>query len=216
MTGSAAEATVVVFARAPEPGHAKTRLIPTLGAEGAALLQARLTWRALETSVAAGVGPVELWCAPHASYPFFEECARSFPVRLRVQGPGSLGEKMLRACREALTRAQAVILIGTDCPALSPQHLAAAVGALEANDAVITPAQDGGYVLIGLRRAAPALFDNIAWGSSEVLEQTRARLGGLGWRWEELPTLWDLDRPQDLERLAAEPDLVHLLPEPAA
>lgn len=203
----------MVFARAPEPGHTKTRLIPALGAEGAALLQAQLTWRALETAVASGVGPVELWCAPHASYPFFEECARSFPLRLRGQGPGSLGEKMLRACREVLTRAPGVILIGTDCPALSPQHLSAAADALAGNEAVFTPAEDGGYVLIGLRRAAPAVFDDISWGSAEVLEQTRHRLAGLGWRWEEMPPLWDLDRPRDLERLAAEPGLAHLLPQ---
>lgn len=215
MKSSEAETTIVVFARAPEPGHAKTRLIPALGPEGAALLQARLTRRALETAVAAQVGPVELWCAPHAFYPFFEDCARHFPVRLRGQGPGSLGEKMLRACREVLTRSPGVILIGTDCPALSPEHLAAAADVLAGNEAVLTPAQDGGYVLIGLRSAAPAAFDNIAWGSSEVLAQTRERLGGLGWRWEEMPALWDLDRPHDLERLAAEPDLAHLLPEQA-
>ncbi|HEX9181487.1 MAG TPA: TIGR04282 family arsenosugar biosynthesis glycosyltransferase [Burkholderiales bacterium] len=213
MRSNGTEITVVVFARAPEPGHTKTRLIPALGAEGAALLQAQLTWRALETAVASGVGPVELWCAPHASYPFFEECARSFPLRLRGQGPGSLGEKMLRACREVLTRAPGVILIGTDCPALSPQHLSAAADALAGNEAVFTPAEDGGYVLIGLRRAAPAVFEDISWGSAEVVEQTRHRLTGLGWRWEEMPPLWDLDRPRDLERLAAEPGLAHLLPQ---
>jgi rSAM/selenodomain-associated transferase 1 len=210
MSAAAADITVAVFARAPEPGRAKTRLIAALGAEGAAALQARLTHRALQTAVAAGVGPVELWCAPHASYPFVTECARAFPVRLRAQGPGGLGEKMLRAGREVLARAPGVIMIGTDCPVLSPGDIAAAAAALAQNDAVITPAEDGGYVLIGLRRTAPALFENVSWGSSEVLEQTRGHLQRLGWRWAELPPLWDLDRPRDLERLAAEPGLAHL------
>jgi rSAM/selenodomain-associated transferase 1 len=216
MSSGAPEITVVVFARAPEPGRAKTRLIPALGEAGAAELQARLVRRALETAVAAAVGPVELWCAPHAAFPFFQECARSFPVRLRGQGPGDLGEKMLRACREVLTRAGGVILMGTDCPALSSGDLAAAAGALPARDAVITPAEDGGYVLIGLRRAAPALFEKVSWGSSEVLEQTRGHLRRLGWSWAEMPALWDLDRPRDLQRLAAEPGLAHLLTSDAA
>ena len=216
MTGDARELTLVVFARAPEPGRAKTRLIPVLGAEGAAALHARLTRRTLETAIAAEIGPVQLWCAPHASFPFFHDCARDFPVRLRGQGPGSLGERMLRACREAPARAGGVIMIGTDCPAFSPQHLVAAAKSLAENDAVLTPAEDGGYVLIGLRRAAPSLFDDVSWGSADVMEQTRAQLRRLGWNWAELPALWDLDRPRDLERLAAAPDLAGLLSGEAA
>jgi glycosyltransferase A (GT-A) superfamily protein (DUF2064 family) len=93
-------------------------------------------------------------------------------------------------------------LIGSDCPALAPRHLRRADKALRGGaDAVLAPAEDGGYVLIGLSRFDRRLFDGIAWGSAKVLEETRARLRALGWRWQELETLWDVDRPADYRRL---------------
>jgi glycosyltransferase A (GT-A) superfamily protein (DUF2064 family) len=103
----------------------------------------------------------------------------------------------------------AVLLIGTDCPALTPQHLRAAAGALAGgDDAVVLPAEDGGYVLVGVRAPHPGLFEGIAWGGEQVMAQTRVRLRALGLRWSEPVTLWDVDRPDDLDRLAREaPDL---------
>lgn len=216
MRSGAAEATVVVFARAPEPGRTKTRLIPLLGAEGAANLHARLTLNSIEAALGAGIGPVELWCAPHTAFPFFAACARGYGIRLRAQGPGNLGARMLRACRETLARAPA-LLIGTDCPGYSAAYLRQARDRLATGaDAVLGPAEDGGYVLIGLNRVSPRLFQDLQWGTASVLEETRARLRVLGWRWEELPPLWDMDRPEDFSRLAADPALAHLLQEPAA
>ena len=102
----------------------------------------------------------------------------------------------------ALRRHPGAILIGSDCPALRPADLRAAARALRGNaDAVLSPAEDGGYALIGVRRAARGLFQGVEWGSARVLAQTRLRLKRLRWRWRELRTVWDVDRPEDVARL---------------
>ena len=203
MTPRAADCTVVVLAKAPEPGLAKTRLIPALGASGAAALQGQLTRHALRTALDADVGPVELCCTPAADHPFFGRCARDFPVTLSQQVGADLGARMAHVCARLLARGP-VILIGSDCPALAAADLRDAAQAIGADcDAVIAPAEDGGYVLIGLARPQPDLFHGIAWGTPSVLAQQRAGLAARGLRWRELRTLWDVDRPADLARLAA-------------
>ena len=192
---------IIVFAKAPIPGEVKTRLIPVLGAAGAAALHERLVDRTLATVVAAALGPVELCCAPDATHPFLVSCARAHGAGLREQGSGDLGQRMHRA----FARAPAAILVGCDCPALTPDYLGAAAASLAAgNDAVLGPAEDGGYVLIALTRAERSLFERVDWGGADVLETTRERLRGLRWRWRELATLWDVDRPGDLLRLERE------------
>jgi rSAM/selenodomain-associated transferase 1 len=189
---------VIVFAKAPVAGAAKTRLIPALGAAGAARLHERLIDRALATASGAGLGPVELWCAPDSTHPFFASRAARFGVSPTEQGPGDLGERMHRALAAGLP----ALLIGADCPALTPEYLRDAAAALAAgDDAVLGPAEDGGYVLVAARRIRPEVFARIRWGGSHVMEEQRARLGALGWRWSELPPLWDVDRPADLARL---------------
>src|SRR4051794_1781850 len=110
MSGGASCA-VLVFARAPVPGRAKTRLIPALGATGAAALAARLTRHALEAAKRAGLGPVDLWCSPDASHPFFAACARRYGVALRRQGRGDLGERMHRAFATTLARGGRALLV---------------------------------------------------------------------------------------------------------
>ncbi|HTO47287.1 MAG TPA: TIGR04282 family arsenosugar biosynthesis glycosyltransferase [Burkholderiales bacterium] len=198
-------ASVLVFAKAPVHGAVKTRLIPVLGAAGAAALHERFVDRALATAAAAATGPVELCCAPDAPHPALAALARAHGATLAKQGPGDLGDRMHAAFRRALAGAPAAIVIGCDCPALTPEHLCDAATALvSGHDAVIAPAEDGGYVLIGLRRAERSLFDGIGWGGTTVLEETRTRLAALGWRWRELETLWDVDRPEDVVRLRRE------------
>jgi len=207
MTASAAESVcpVMVFARAPTPGEAKTRLIPALGAAGAAALHRRLVMHCLRAATDAQLGPVELWCAPDAGDPFFHECERRFGASLHPQGEGDLGARMQRAFESALARASRAILVGSDIPALSAQYLRDADRALAGgDDVVIGPAEDGGYVLVGLLRCDPELFRGIPWGGSEALAETRRRIGALGWRLIELPALWDVDRPEDLGRLPEE------------
>lgn len=194
---------LLVFAKAPVPGEVKTRLIPALGAAGAAALHERLVDRALATAVAAAVGPVELCCTPDDPHPALAALARVHGAALAAQGPGDLGDRMHAALSRALAGAPAAIVIGSDCPALAPQHLREAAAALAGHDAVLQPAEDGGYVLVGLSRPAPAIFEGIRWGEATVMADTRERLRGAGLRWKEMPERWDVDRPEDYRRLLA-------------
>jgi hypothetical protein len=208
MTEDANGTRIAVLAKAPVAGFAKTRLAPRLGAEGAARLQAALTERAVRTACAAGLGAVTLWCAPDTGHPSFAALARRHGLALAAQRGADLGARMAQAVA-AQAGPGGVLVIGTDCPALTPQHLRSSASALAGgDDAVLLPAEDGGYVLIGLRAPHPEVFEGIAWGGERVLAETRARLGALGLRWSEPAILWDVDRPDDLERLAREvPDL---------
>jgi len=204
-TGRAAiSCRIMVFAKAPTPGRVKTRLVPALDEAAAAELHRQLAERTLRTALAAGLGEVELWCAPNAHDAFFADCAEQFGVSLRNQGEGDVGIRMARALEIALADGSPALLIGSDCPALTAEYLRdAAAACVGGNHAVFGPAEDGGYVLIGLARSPPAqLFENMAWGTATVMQETRARLARLNWRWHELATLWDVDRPEDLLRLA--------------
>src|SRR5437773_9609780 len=205
MTASAAETVcrVMVFARAP--GEAKTRLIPALGAAGAAALHRRLVMHCLRAARDSRLGPVELWCAPGTGDPFFREYERRLGASLHPQAEGDLGTRMQRAFESALALRPRAILVGSDIPALSAQYLRDADRALRrGDDAVIGPAEDGGYALIGLSRCDAELFRDIPWGGSEVMAETRWRIAALGRRVTELPALWDVDHPEDLERLPEE------------
>lgn len=208
MTSSARRAErgtrVAVFARAPVPGEAKTRLIPLLGPEGAAKLHGDLVRHAIAVAVEADVGPVELWCSPDCDHPFFTECALELGPALRIQRGIDLGDRMACAFARALGENAPLVVIGSDCPALTPEVLRAAARALESHDAVIAPAEDGGYVLVGLSGADPGLFGGITWGGPTVMAETRARLARAGTNWKELETLWDIDRPEDYARLERE------------
>jgi rSAM/selenodomain-associated transferase 1 len=180
------------------PGRAKTRLAPRLGEWGAARLQARLTLHALHTALAARCGAVELHGTPAISHEFFSYCERRYGIALKPQVGADLGERMYHALR----RHRAAILIGTDCPALRPGDLQRAARSLQAGyDVVLAPAEDGGYVLIAARWPPPALFQGIAWGGPEVYRQTLERLSAGSYRWRALRRLWDVDRPEDLDRL---------------
>jgi hypothetical protein len=212
MIGAGLESCLIgVFARAPEPGQAKTRLIPRLGAEAAAQLHSRLVHHAVQTALASGVGPVELWCAPSVSQAFFQRLATEHSLNLRPQTDGDLGERMANAFHRMLGDAPGAILIGSDCPTRTAQDLIEAREALARGcDAVLGPVEDGGYHLIALRRRVPRLFEEVSWGTDRVLAQTRSRLTALGWRWHELAKRWDVDWPEDFARLLADPALARL------
>ena len=193
-----------MFAKAPVAGEVKTRLAPLLGPEGAAALHSGLVRHALSAAVQSRVGSVELWCTPDESHSFFARCAQDFGVALRRQEGADLGERMRRAFDAALAAGSPLIVIGSDCPTLREPDLQSAAHALLTHDAVIAPAEDGGYVLVGLAKPAPALFDGVAWGTSAVLSQTRARIAAEALRCKELGTFWDVDRPEDYARLQRE------------
>jgi len=195
-----ADAVVIVFARAPLPGRAKTRLVPKLGAWGAARLQARLTERAVQTAIAARCGPVELHGTPRAAHPFFRRLQGRYGIARRGQSGGDLGERMHHALRGALRRHRYALLIGVDAPALRATDVRRALRLLRSGrDVVIAPAEDGGYALIACRRAPRPVFERIDWGGNKVYAQTVQRLERL--RWRALRTVWDVDRPEDVERL---------------
>lgn len=191
---------VAIFAKAPLPGFAKTRLIPRLGPEGAARLQSVLTRRAVKIARESNIGPVSLWCTPTTSHPLFQELAGEFGVALHDQPEGDLGARMCDAlCR--LTRNSPALLIGTDSVVLESRHLTRAAKLLRAEcDAGFIPVEDGGYLLIGVRRCRPALFWDVAWNTSAVMEQTRKRASDLNLTIAELETLWDIDVPEDYDR----------------
>jgi uncharacterized protein len=214
-----ASTAVLVFAKAPEPGRVKTRLAAHIGEGPAAVLAARLALRALATTCAAGIGPVELWCAPDTGHPFFDVCRRRHDVGLRTQTGPDLGARMAHALGTALSAHSGAILVGTDVPSMTVEDLRQAAAALAAgDDAVFGPAEDGGYWLVGLRRVADEVFASVPWSTDTVLAMTRQRCAALGWRVSEIATRWDVDRPEDLARLRADPQasaLVAQLPHAA-
>lgn len=190
---------IAVLAKAPVPGFAKTRLIPAIGAHAAAVLQARLTERAVETAIAADIGSVTLWCAPDCAHTSFRALQEQYGITLKPQPDADLGARMLAAMQGRPT-----LVIGTDCPAFTPALLQNAAHALAKHDAVLVPAEDGGYVLIGTNAPQPRLFAGIAWGTAHVAARTRARAETLGLRMHELPPLWDVDTEDDLARMERE------------
>lgn len=197
-----AAAAVAILAKAPVPGLAKTRLAVTTGCAAAARTQRRFTIDTVQTALAAGLGPLRLWCAPDASHRFFRALQRTRGIELLAQASGDLGERMRLAVERhfAATPDLPLLLVGTDCPLLAPGHLQSAARALQQDDAVLVPALDGGYVLLGLRRPLPGVFERIAWSTPQVLVQTRERLRAAGARWRELEPLWDVDEAPDWRR----------------
>lgn len=198
---------IQVFARAPVAGRAKTRLIPALGAQGAARLHARMVEHTLQEAAAAALAlaaELQVWVADdHDPAGWLAAEAGRRGARLRAQPAGDLGARMCIALDGALDAGSRVILVGSDCPARRATDFADAFAALDAgHDGVLQPALDGGYTLIGLSRHAPALFRGIDWGTGQVHAQTCARARAQGLRLADLPPTWDVDRPEDLERLA--------------
>lgn len=192
---------VIVFAKAPVAGLAKTRLAPALGAEGAAALAERMLRHTLAQAAAAGLGPVELCAAPDATHPALRSAAADHGASLGEQGGGDLGQRMHRAFVRCLGHHERALLIGTDAPALDAAMLRQAARALDQHDAVFVPALDGGYALVGQRQADPRWFDGMTWSHAQVMAHTRDRLRAAGVRWAELPPVADLDEPADLAHL---------------
>ena len=192
---------LIVFAKAPVPGLAKTRLAPALGADGAAALAECLLRHALLQATEADVGPVELCAAPDTTHPALRAAAAAFGADLTAQGGGDLGLRMHRALTRCLARHDRALLMGSDAPSLDATRLRAAALALESNDAVFVPALDGGYALVGLCQADPRWFAGMTWSHARVMDDTRERLRAAGVRWAELPPVADIDAPDDLRHL---------------
>lgn len=198
MTEDNSDSALLIFSRAPVTGQVKTRLQPALTPEQATEAHIELTRLTLARAFEPPLCPVILYCTPDDGHPFFRQCAREYPLTLAVQRGRDLGERMHLALSDALSRYRRVLLMGCDCPSLQAGDLRQALAALKQGyDAVMAPAEDGGYVLIGLNKPCPGLFTGIRWGSEQVMVSTRQRARRLGLRWYELATQWDVDRIDD-------------------
>ena len=201
-TGIAAR--LVIFAKAPQPGAVKTRLIPALGPEGAAALARRMLTHVLQEALAAHVGLVELCMSPDADDPAWRDVAVPDAVARTSQGEGDLGARMAGAVRRVtLGQHQPVLLMGADCPGLTAARIGEAARQLQAHDAVLVPTADGGYVLIGLKSPCPELFSDMPWSTSAVAAETLRRMAALGLKVWLGPQLHDMDEPADLAHLPA-------------
>ncbi|MBW4518550.1 MAG: TIGR04283 family arsenosugar biosynthesis glycosyltransferase [Scytolyngbya sp. HA4215-MV1] len=194
------QSRLIIFARYPEPGQAKTRLIPALGAEGAAVLYRQMAEHLLvqvQTLQFAYPACVEVRFAGGNRDLMQRWLGKD--LMYTVQGEGDLGDRMARSFQSAFhSGVHHAVTIGTDCPGLNAESMAQAFRALDQHDLVLGPAIDGGYYLIGLRRFIPELFQGIAWSTAAVLQQTVAIAQSLNLSIAYLPPLSDVDRPEDL------------------
>ncbi|MEZ5701183.1 MAG: TIGR04283 family arsenosugar biosynthesis glycosyltransferase [Burkholderiaceae bacterium] len=197
-----AAAAVAIMAKAPVAGVAKTRLSGLLGPAGAARAQRGFILRTLDTARRASIGPVALQYDVGVYHRLFSLLSERCGVPCVAQVQGDLGRRMSAVTVDhffPVGRAT-LIIVGTDCPVLTPAHFQAAADALIDNDAVFIPAEDGGYVLVGMRRAMPQVFERVDWSTPRTMAQTRERLSQIYARWVELPALWDVDMPADWMR----------------
>jgi uncharacterized protein len=193
------DAVIMVFCKAPILGQVKTRLMPQLTAQDAAKLHCELSQITVETATQKNLCEVQLWCTSHVDHQFFVRMSKKYSVTRRLQVGEDLGERMNHAFCNALSDYNKAILIGCDCPSLTSDDLDQALTRLsDGAQCIISPAEDGGYVLIGLKQAQPELFSNMPWGTDQVLDATRAKIEALGIRHCELSTQWDIDSYQDL------------------
>ncbi|MBF0427878.1 MAG: TIGR04282 family arsenosugar biosynthesis glycosyltransferase [Magnetococcales bacterium] len=198
-----ANCSINVLGRAPLPGFSKTRLIPALGAEGAAHAHVELLTHVagVARSWSSELGSrrlFRLWGTPDLSSSLFQSLAEA--TQQRLQPTGDLGARLDWIARAGLAEARAVLLLGGDAVSVDRKTLDHAEAVLLDHPAVLIPADDGGYVLLGLNTYAPELFCDIPWGSDQVAEATRTVLRFLQWSWKEIPGHWDVDSPEDWER----------------
>lgn len=209
------DARILLFAKTPQKGQVKTRLQPVLGEQGALDLHTALIRFCWQQLLAGSVAEPELWMSDFNDPEFPKQLSAPYAC-YRQQGE-DLGDRMYDAMMRALQRASRVLIVGADCPAVTADYLSLALGKLSAGvPIVLGPAEDGGYVLVGMNRPHLSLpnltppylsppylsmFKDIAWGTDQVLAQTRIRLQESATKWFELPTCWDVDRPEDLVRL---------------
>ena len=194
-------ARIIIFAKAPQPGFAKTRLIPALGAEGAAKLAQQMLFNTLFEVLAADIGTVELCSTPKIDDIAWQGITLPLGIEITDQGEGDLGARLARASERAIENGRSVLLIGTDCVEMSATLLREAAQSLHEHDAVIHCTADGGYALLGLKRYSAVLFSDMPWSTDAVASTTIARIKQLGWSLHVGQLLHDVDTPQDLKYL---------------
>ncbi len=199
---------IIIFAKAPQAGYAKTRLIPALGAEGAAELAQKMLLHTLQVAqtsrvdTTSNVETVELCATPTYNDTVWHDIPLPKGITISDQGEGDLGERMARAAQRGIEQGNAVILIGTDCVEMSAELLNDAAQMLNEHDAIIHDTEDGGYALLGLNKFHTCLFSNIAWSTGMVASTTLNRISQLGWSLHVGQMLHDVDEEQDLKYLS--------------
>jgi rSAM/selenodomain-associated transferase 1 len=190
---------LLVFAKAPLAGEVKTRLQPRFTPQQSAAIHRRLVEHCLATVSTLADTVIELWVG--SEHPWWAELAATYSLELHYQQGADLGERMATAFQQALPMADKVVVIGTDCPFIDVGYLQQAFQQLDKHDLVIGPADDGGYVLLGLKQPQPSLFQQVSWGSDQVLQQTLQRAQRSHLQCAQLAAHMDIDRPADVERL---------------
>ncbi len=191
---------VCVFAKPPIPGNVKTRLAPALGEIDSAELASAMLLDIWQLVLSCERARAILAAAADGDFPVAVPRADRW-----LQGEGDLGDRIERILRRGLEQAPAAIAVGADSPFLTPAHLGNAITALDEHDAVIGRCVDGGFYLLGLRQCPPGLLAHVRWSSAETASEVIDRIARRGWRLAELETLFDVDTPEDLVRLAQTP-----------
>ena len=192
--------TLIIYSRYPEAGKTKTRMIPALGAAGAAELQRKMTEHTLKTSRKLKLSRnINLEVHFAGGNEQLMSTWLGEDLKYLAQVAGDLGDKMKSSFAQAFnSNNQRVLIIGIDCPGINLKILDNAFDSLHKQQLVLGVAEDGGYYLIGLNKTIPQLFENITWGTERVLKQTKAIAQQLNLNVHYLPTLSDVDRPEDL------------------
>ena len=195
------DTVILLFAKAPVAGKVNTRLIADIGVQAATTLQRDLIDQRLSMLTQANLCAVSLMCSPDVQDDYFVHCKALYPISLLAQSGADLGVRMLNAIRPALQQYKYCIVIGTDAPALDEVLIRQAIERLKKEpEVVFVPAEDGGYVLVGLQQPYEFLFQGISWGSAKVMQQSRSKLIKNGISFDELATCWDIDRFEDYQR----------------
>jgi rSAM/selenodomain-associated transferase 1 len=191
---------VGVFARAPVHGQVKTRLAATIGEDAALAAHETLVTSTLVRLAGVEEYTLTLWLAGDTGNVTVQGWAARFGVPVLQQRGDDLGSRMSSALGHMLESASRALVVGCDCPAIDRDYVLEAFGALEKNELVLGPAEDGGYGLVGLKREMPELFEGIAWGTSGVLDATLRKAAALELSVAVLRTIWDVDTAADWER----------------
>ncbi|MBH0085484.1 TIGR04282 family arsenosugar biosynthesis glycosyltransferase [Psychrobacter sp. SCQQ22] len=194
---------VILFAKYPARDMAKTRLQPALGVEGAAIMARQLLLHSVEQAVATDF-VVELCVSPAVTDPCWQTLNLPDSLQWSTQADGDLGTRLITASQYALKKHQKIVLIGSDCPSLTAERIQTAIQQLDAHDAVMIPATDGGYVLLGFKQVDGSLFSDIIWSTASVAAVTQQRVANLGWTLALLAPLHDIDEPEDLAHLPSD------------
>lgn len=188
---------LIIFAKSPVSGKCKTRLIPLLGEQAANDFYKELLLHTITIASQLNDIDIAVYAYPDTQHEFLQELAKEYSCSLHSQQGNNLGDRMHNAMQHSLQNHTQCVLIGSDCPSITPVYIQRAFNSLNSHTITIGPAKDGGYVLIGACEIQPDIFSNTEWSSGRVLQQCISNIERLDLRYELLETLWDIDTPND-------------------